>query len=184
MYMRELTLEEVAGNFPSKVAVPSLLVQLLDFQNANDGFCNGSFELTSGGIQTSRTYFENNLDTAEQLILFGHELDGAMYGYWLYDKHDINTAPIIFLGSEGQDNKVVANSLEEFLALLAVGADGTGYAGYNLKPEWYVPPPENRLIMFREWLAGLGIYPGDPKEIVDRAMQSHPNLEHRRKVKY
>jgi hypothetical protein len=173
----ELKLEDFAGNFPSNVEIPDLMIKLLNFQNANDSFCNGNFELIDKGVLASETYFEYNLEVAQKVIVFGHEPDGAMYAYWLYDEKDITTAPIVFLGSEGTDNKVVANSLEEFLMLLTVGADGTGYAGYNLKAEWYVPPPENRLAKFREWLAGLGIYPGDAKTIVDNAKQSHPDFD-------
>lgn len=116
------------GNFPPGSAVPPLLTKLLAYQNRVNAWYSGHFRLTDGGQKDAVASFDGDKVAASQFILFGRELDGSSYGFWLYEGRTLGNAPIVFLGSEGTDWKVLANSLEEFLALLAVGEDEIGFA--------------------------------------------------------
>lgn len=85
---------------------------------------------------------------------------------------------MVFLGSEGTDNCLLASSLRDFLALLAIGADELGFAVSSGGVE-QADPPAPRLNEFRSWLdQSLGIVaPEVPSELVASARAMHPDFE-------
>jgi hypothetical protein len=64
---------------------------------------------------------------AEQFIIFGHGPDGSLYGLWMYPSRTVENAPVVFLGFEGTHCDLIARDLNQFLSLLAVGADELGF---------------------------------------------------------
>jgi len=84
----------------------------------------------------------------------------------------------VFLGSEGTDNCLLASSLREFLALLAIGADELGFA-VSWDSLEQADPPAPRLNEFRLWLdQSLGIVaPEVPSELIASARAMHPDFE-------
>ncbi len=111
-------------NFPTGTVVPKALIKLLDFQNNSKKFYTGHFELSDGGPATALAWFDNDRAPAAQFVIFAKESDGSSYSYWLYEERKLHDAPIVYLGSEGTGCTVMANTLEEFLSLLAIGIRG------------------------------------------------------------
>ncbi len=165
-------------NFPRGVEPPLALLKLLEYQNSVRDFYSGHFELTGDGQKETLASFDGDEQAAAQFILFGRDSDGSSYGYWLHGGRALDKAPIVFLGSEG-GGTVLANTLEEFLALLVVGQDELGFnvlSGFEIEePE----DPSEELLAFRVWLQEeLGIKkPRDPNAVVARAKKRHPDLD-------
>src|SRR5262249_38933293 len=147
-----MLLEEFSKNFPPGVPVPEPLVRLLEYANSVNHFYSGGFELTDEGKETALAWFDGDKLVASQFILFGKEGDGSLYGYWLYEGKTLETAPSVFLGSEGSGCKVLANSIQDFLALLAIGQEELGFVGYYYRWEENIRI-DDKLLNFREWLA-------------------------------
>jgi hypothetical protein len=168
-----LTVEEFKKNFPPNVEVPKLLLCLLEFQNQIKDWYSGYFELANFGREGLIAWFDDEI-AASQFIQFGHNADGSLYCFWLYNRSSIDSAPIVFLGSEGQDNAVLANNLEEFFALLAEGYEELGFSYGRLEK---LETETNR--KFREWLKKEFTItpPVDAEELIANAQANHPNLE-------
>ncbi len=128
-----MTGSEFRINFPAGVTVPSLLERLLDFHRRNKSFFSGHFELTDSGPATAVAMFDGDQDAAAQFALFGAEADGSAFGFWLYEGRKLEEAPVVYLGSEGTGWTVLADTLEDFLRLLANGVDDLGFDAKNLK---------------------------------------------------
>jgi hypothetical protein len=84
----------------------------------------------------------------------------------------------VFLGSEGTDNCLLAGSLRDFFALLAIGADELGFAASWGNVE-QADPPAPRLNAFRLWLdKSFGIVvPEAPNDLIASARATYPDFE-------
>lgn len=165
--------------FPEEVNMPPLLMRLFEFSQSisEPGFFSGQFELTSNGKVFANAWFDGDAAAASQFVVFGLDGDGSQFAFWLHQGRTINNAPIVYLGSEGSGS-VIADSLPEFLGLLAVGADywlAIAEGGAFEESE----EPADHLDRFRKWLADeCGIKkPKAPAKVVQRARESHPSLE-------
>jgi hypothetical protein len=170
-----MTKTEFCQNFREKV-VPPMLLTLLDFQESVGDWYSGRFQLTDNGPETAVASFDGDETAASDFILFGRSSDGSSYGFWAYDGRSLDNAPIVFLGSEGTGWSVLANSLEDFLSLLAVGEEEMGFsAPFLTEPE----SPSAGLVAFRDWLKeGYGITaPTYPAAIIAHAVREHPDLQ-------
>jgi hypothetical protein len=149
-----MKLEDLTKHFPSGVAVPPLLVRLLEYQNQweaahHDDLRNYlDFGLCDCGDALRRWFGhdEYDADLASRFIIFGHSSTGSLFGYWLYEGQTVETGPIIVLDSEGMEySGLVADSLDEFLALRALADEDT-----------FNPPgdeePNTVLAEFRRWV--------------------------------
>lgn len=163
-------------NFPPEVPVPDRLAELLIFQNRSREWYSGHFALepwTFGDL----TLFDGDDDAAEQFIVIGNGPDRSMYAFWLYPGRPAGTPPIVFISSEGPGSGLLAGNLDDFLALLAVGAEELGFsvAGGRLS-EPLEPAP--RLQEFRTWLRerfGI-VQPSKPLALVAAARRRHPDF--------
>jgi hypothetical protein len=154
--------------------LPKPLAALASFDSKLKGeCCSGYFELEPAD---ATDWFSDGSELAEQFIAFGQNADGGLYAYWLHDELSAAKAPIVYLGSEG-GGQVIANSTEEFLQLLAVGADELGVAatGGSIEPP---AEPTAALKSFRKWLKEKFdlTMPKDPMKLVEKAQASHPDL--------
>lgn len=169
-----VTVEEFTKNFPPNIKAPELLLRLLEFQNQADDWYSGYFELAALGRQSLNAWFAGDESAASQFIPFGHNADGSLYCFWVFDEHSVNTAPIVFLNSEGQENAVLANDLNEFFALLAEGYEELGFLTGRLEKQ-----ETESNSKFREWLRKeFNISPVDNAEkLITDAQTSQPNLQ-------
>src|SRR5262245_57914175 len=167
---------ELQRNFPPGAVVPDRLSKLLEFQNRSRDWYSGYFELIEWEYGNA-AWFDGDKAAAEQFVVFGRGQDGSLYALWLDPGRTVNDAPVVFLGSEGTDCGLLAADLDEFLGLLAVGADELGFAvswGGAFEPE----QPAPRLEEFRAWLReSFGINPPpDPMAVVTSARARHPDF--------
>lgn len=170
-----MTENEFRQNFRGS-PVPPPLVGLLGFQNKLGDWYSGRFELTSDGPETAVAFFDGDEKAAAEFVLFAGSSDGSSYGLWTYGGRNFQNAPIVFLGSEGTGLTVLANSVEEFLSLLAVGEDELGFASPFLTEP---PSPSTELLAFRRWLQEeYAISPAAyPAANIAVAVRKHPDLQ-------
>ena len=156
--------------------VPPLLLSLLDFQNKLGDWYSGRFELTSGGPETAVAFLDGDEKAAGDFVLFAGSSDGSSYGFWTYGGRNLHNAPIAFLGSEGTGLTVLADSVDGFLSLLAVGEDEMGFAAPFLTEP---PSPSAGLLAFRHWLQDEhDISPATyPAVNISLAVRKHPDLQ-------
>ena len=166
-------------SFQPDIPPPVRLVELLAFQEAARGWYSGSFELS--GWEYRGDWFGENSEAAKQFVVFGRGPDGSMYAFWLYPGRTLETAPVVFLGSDASDCGVLAASLDDFLALLAFGADELGrqVPSGEIAPSDKLEPCAEPIARHREFQAWLlqkyGIQvPAEPMELVRRARSAHP----------
>jgi hypothetical protein len=166
-----ISLADFQTNFPRGATAPYLLTRLLEYQNEAGDFYSGYFELTTYGADSVTSWFDGDKAAASQFAPFGQGPDGSSYCYWLYGGRKLEQSPIVFLGSEGVENTVLADTTEDFLSLLAVGYDELGF------PYRQVEETEN-LIRFRTWLKNeFGIIPPEDAEaLIAGAKAKHPDL--------
>jgi hypothetical protein len=159
-------------NFPADTDIPYLLLRLLEYQNDVNDFYSGHFELTVEDAESAVMWFDGDIDAASQFVAFGQESDGSSYCYWLYDGRKLEQAPMVFLGSEGVNNTVLADNTRDFLSLLAVGYDELGF------PYRRIEETDN-ILRFRLWLEReFGIVPPeDADELIEKAKANHPDLD-------
>jgi hypothetical protein len=173
-----MTETDFLANFPQGVSVPSLLMRLLAFQNESQEFYSGHFELSGGGPENMRAGFDGDEQAASQFAVFGQDSDGSSYGFWLYDGRNLVNAPVVFLGSEGVHCTVLANTLEVFFSLLALGVNELGFAASwnDFSAPTELPP---KLVAFRCWLKDeFDIVPSEnPSEVIASARRNHPDLQ-------
>ncbi len=159
-------------NFPSNKEVPNALLKLFRYQESVKDNYSGSFYLDdtlwdAPFADELRPYF----------VLFGSDVSGSMYAFWLYHDFPLESAPVVYLEFEGERNAILTNSLNEFLSILGLGVDELGY--YIDDPEWrnHIIPDSTNL-RFREWLkTELNIEVlSDPKQMIENARENHPNL--------
>lgn len=166
-----ISLADFQTNFPRGAVAPYLLTRLLEYQNEVGDFYSGYFELTAYGADSVASWFDGDKVAAAQFVPFGQGPDGSSYCYWLYGGRELERSPIAFLGSEGVDNTILADTTEDFLSLLAVGYDELGF------PYRQVEETEH-LLRFRAWLKNeFGISPPEDAEaLIEEAKAKHPDL--------
>jgi len=134
--------------------------------------------LTDDGPATAAAMLDGDTQAASQFIVFGQEADGSAFGLWCYQGRKIEDAPIVYLGSEGTGWTVLANSLEEFIALLLVGADDLGFQAESLGDAVSQDPAPGLEIFRINMDVSAGIAPAkDPAAVVANARRNHPDLQ-------
>jgi len=170
-----MTEEEFLPNFPVGVSIPSALREPLSFQNKEREWYSGHFQLDTWPFGADHWFGDRK--TAEQFIIFGHGPDGSLYGLWMYPGRTVENAPVVFLGSEGTNCSLIAGELQQFLSLLAVGADELGFEiSWGEVSEQN--PPARRLQEFRQWLkTSFDIAESEnPLSLVAAARREHPDF--------
>jgi hypothetical protein len=155
--------------------VPPMLDDLAKFaDNVSDGYFSGRFKLAPDDATEWIAEAGNPSDFA----IFGHDPDGSMYAFWLYDDHTPETAPIVYLQAGHGGSVAIANSLGEFLSLLALDIADIGvYFDEGDRPR-IASTGHTRFV---KWLAKrFEITPAPVAErVVKRAGAAHPKLSAR-----
>ncbi len=121
---------KLASSFPLGIELPKELKKLCEWNEVNGYPISGGFELRQHDDKTIQCWF----GTAKPigfLAQFGAGPDGSLYCIW---KHNGDFL-IVHMGSEGQNNFVLASNPVDFLRLLAIGYDEIGFADLSLPPE-------------------------------------------------
>lgn len=103
--------------------VPQLLDDLGEFAaDVKGGHFSGRFKLAPGDAAA----WQGDAGNAADFAIFGHDADGSLYGFWLYDGRTPANAPIVYLNAGHSGSTVIAESLEDFLGLLALDITDLG----------------------------------------------------------
>jgi len=173
-----MTPGNLRANFPDGIPLPDLLMRLCQYtEGADSDGLDGDLMLTGSGRQSVTSGFRDYPDLVDLFAIFATDGSGSLYGYWRYERQSLDEAPLVYLNDEGMDNTVLATTLEEFLALIAVGQRRLG-----LVDKWDEgEQPDEDTLRYRGWLrAELGIEPptlDQARSIVARARASHPDLD-------
>lgn len=122
---------------------------------------------------TWQTSWGMNEVAAEQLHAFAMDGTGGMVCFWTYSTVDLEVAPVVHIGSEGECS-MLAPDLGTFLAMTALGFDPFAIIDGFTEPPGNEPPHERAL----DWLESRGIEPPDSvAETLDAAQQEHPDID-------
>jgi len=116
------TLEDIASAF-NPHPVPPMLADLCAYWDENPHFFAGSFEVEGDRYGMARAWFQNKEEGYSHVLTFGVDGSGSLFAFWIYDDREPANAPVIFLGSEGEGNSVLADNLAEFFAILATNSE-------------------------------------------------------------
>jgi len=156
--------------FPSTIAIPDALGLLREWLK-NSGYpISGCFVLRADTYGAISHWF--GTDTIlDRFGMFGAGADGSPYAVWLQDD---GRTPIIYMGSEGVNNFVLAPDFVQFLRLLAVGYNEIGFEDLSVPPTGQGANP-----VFQDWVRksfSVDI-PSTGSEITEPAQGSHENFE-------
>jgi hypothetical protein len=168
-----LTLDQFRLNFVHD-PVPTILEDLLAFQNLSDEWYSLAFELSSMPCDALSEHVQK--EHLEEFFCIGHDGNYSIYALWRYKDIPLDAAPIVYFNSEAEGSTVLANNLSEFLRLLAYGAEPI-FGVYPEKiGEGRVHATRNQ--EFKGWIhekCHLQVS-RNPNEIVHDAQQQHPAL--------
>lgn len=169
-------IEWMQRNFPPGVAVPEALAQLCTYSKRKS-VLSCDFVLTDSGRESILFGFDDVVEAADQFVIFGTDGARSLYGYWCYAGQTLAEAPIVYLDRGGDHCTVLANTLQEFFTLLALGEPQLG-----MLDSWGAWDEESEgLAEFRAWLKQtFDIEPPSPeaaRAIVARARAAHPDLD-------
>lgn len=154
-----------------------------NFQKAYDkadelgGLFVGDFTIAEFLRNSLLAWFKEKEDVANEFVIFGTDGNSGLYGYWTHEDTPLDKAPIVYLDDAGTQSTVLANSFEEFLALLGLGKEKIGRYG-----DW---PTQKKLVEdvedYRSWLRDeMNIEPivdeAAGRALVERARAAHPDL--------
>ena len=123
--------ERLEKRFPVGIPFPIELGMLFDWAGENGYPISGCFELYIDEHDSISKWFGTN-EVKNLFGIFGKGPDGSLYGIW---KEKEGNYPIVHMGSEGQNNIILADSIKDFLRLLAIGYDEIGFADLDSSPE-------------------------------------------------
>lgn len=164
--------DRIEAEFPPGVKMPSMMRQLCDFLDRTDYPISGCMKLRPEGTSL-KGWFGAGSDACLKLAGFGAGPDGSTLACWLYATQDVASAPVVHLGSEGDQLIVLADNFWDFLILFGIGYDELGFDDLSQLPA----EPESAMRL-RTWLAAeFGITcPTTGIELVQRAQARHPDF--------
>jgi hypothetical protein len=161
--------DTILAKFPKGIRAPDDLVKLCAFAEENGDSVSGSFELVP---DTADAWF-GDAEAASRFAVFGNGPDGSLIALWFYKVMDSSKAPVVNLGSEGDDNIVLAANIREFLRLLGIGYSEFGASYVNGEPD----EPDSASDL-RDWLAEEYDIepPATAAPILAEARRLHPDV--------
>ena len=117
-------------SFPDAIPLPAEFCALCDWVSTNGYPISEFFELREHDDETIRLWFGSK-DAIGHLAQFGAGPDGSLYCVW---RSPSGRMAIVHMGSEGQNNFVLASTSIDFLRLLAIGYDEIGFADLDSSP--------------------------------------------------
>jgi len=173
-----VTVDDFIAHFPDGLPIPPLLVKLADYCTRPGYILPGDLELTRKGRWQAIAWFNDDETAARPFVIFAIDKADSSFGYWRYADQPLDQAPLVYLDTEGGDEStVLANTFEEFLALLAIG--NPAYTITMVEGEDTSEDDEG-IARYRTWLREeIGIAAPTISEahaIVERAQAAHPSL--------
>ncbi len=164
--------DRIESEFPPGVVMPQRLRELCDYLDSAGYPISGCMRLRPEG-ESLKLWFGAPSDAWKSLAGFGSGPDGSILAFWMYAGGDIAEAPVVHLGSEGNEIKVIADNLEDFLLLFGIGYDELGFDDMSAPPL----EPESAAGLRARLSARFGLVPpATGQDIVGRAQARHPDF--------
>lgn len=141
--MKLPTASDIKAYFPPQITFPVELAALCEWLGKYGYPISGDFELRAGDGNVFKHWFGTD-SVSDRFGMFGAGPDGSIYAIWQCDDGKM---PIVHLGSEGQNNFVLANDMLDFMRLLAIGYSEMGFDDLTVPP-----PPKEVNPAFRNWV--------------------------------
>jgi hypothetical protein len=123
--------QKVINNFTKGIKVPKSWENVLDWAEKNVGkVIGGHFEITENSNNMLKHVVDMEGKAAKQLAVIGENGSSEVFCLWQKDKKN---APVVMLGEAGSA-RVIAENMDDFIQLLAVGYYEIEYADYDTKP--------------------------------------------------
>ena len=161
--------DSIQAKFPKGVTLPDDLRKLCAYADEHGNSVSGCFELVA---DTADAWF-GDTEAASKFAVFGNGPDGSPIALWLYREMDPAQAPVVNLGSEGDDTIVLAANSREFLKLLGIGYSEFGPSYLDGEPD----DPDSAADL-RKWLAeefNMEV-PATAAPILKEARRLHPDV--------
>ena len=170
VYRGFMELEEIKNGIPDSIPCPKELGLLVNWVQQNGDPISGYFELRADDGDTMFYWFGFR-DVETKLGQFGAGPDGSLYCFW---DNGMGNYPIVHMGSEGNELKILASNFVDFLRLLAIGYDEIGFDDLS-KP----PVEDCSNVTFQNWVTeefGVSI-PSVGSVITEPAQSANPDFE-------
>ncbi len=164
--------EQFSHNFALH-PVPSMLEDLLIFQNLSQKWYSWGFELDAVSQEKLKAHVKE--ENISEFFCIGRDRRASLYALWCYKDIPLDEAPVVYFDSEGEGSGVLASTLLEFFTLLAY--DDSPFVGrYEAEGLGIGPSPRNQ--EFRDWLEQhYHLHAAEePNAIVQRARSHYPAL--------
>lgn len=160
----------IRQHFPHGIPVPPELEALCAWFGEHDYPISGHFELYADEHESVRHWFGTDA-VVDRFGVFGTGPDGSLYAFW---RQDDGRVPVVHLGSEGENNFVLAGNMRDFLRLLAVGYSEIGFDDLASPPDADGVNPE-----FRRWVEDTFAVrvPRVGSDVTEPAQASHQNFQ-------
>ncbi len=123
--------QKVKNNFTKGIKLPKSWEKVLDWVTENPHtVIGGHFEICENSNNLLQHVVDINGNAAKQLAIIGTNSADEVFCIWQKNKTE---SPIVFLGEAGRA-KVIANSIEDFIHLLAFGYENIEIADYDNAP--------------------------------------------------
>jgi len=183
------TLENFKKKF-SPYELPQTLVELIKFSDKyeeesfvesfylNDDIEEDFFETW---LDNGETDAEKRKEYAEHMLVFAcADGTGGAYAMWIQEGNtDLEEAPIIFYGSEGEI-EIVAQNLKELIKILSWGAEAISFCHYFDEDDYYKEFLEYQpnFLAFRKWMQeSLNIKPVNIDELIAGEEEASQKVE-------
>jgi hypothetical protein len=123
--------QKVINNFTKGIKVPKSWEIVLDWSEKNIGkVIGGHFEIIENSNNMLKHVVDMDGKAAKQLAVIGENGSSEVFCLWQKDKKN---APVVMLGEAGSA-RVIAENMDDFIQLLAVGYYEIEYADYDTEP--------------------------------------------------
>jgi hypothetical protein len=123
--------QKVINNFTKGIKVPKSWEIVLDWAEKNVGkVIGGHFEIIENSNNMLKHLVNMDGKAAKQLAVIGENGASEIFCLWQADK---KKAPVVMLGEAGS-TRVIAENMDDFIELLAVGYYEIEVADYNAEP--------------------------------------------------
>lgn len=174
-----MAIENFIRNFPSGDDIPENILKLYRYQENVKPVYSSDFYLYDEYWNMELVPPFDSKVIMSSFVFFGRGGDGSIYSFWCYDGQPLNIAPIVYISSEWDGNTILANSFNEFLALLSLGIDELGYSVTH-NPTWHnFTSNQLEVLDFQRWLKNeIGIVvPTERLRILQKAKRMHPDFD-------
>ena len=137
--------DQISKHFPRDIIFPAELSALCDWEEENGYPISGCFELRADEHNFVESWFGTPAPS-KSLAMFGAGAEGSLYCIW--DIGNGEDFPIVHLGSEGDEVKVLSSDFSDFLVLLSIGYNELGFEDLTNEPR----NDEGINIVFQRWV--------------------------------